>query len=407
MPERDNTMKFESRKVAIYGSVISASIAMLGSCLIINAQSTSKKLQSVTTDEVKAASYVESMETADVISARIEESIYSGKALALMSPYMDVFSDMSEESEVCGRLYEETIVTTLDIGSEWTKISSGDLTGFVKTANLVLAEEAESYSESKEDAKVTATVVSDNAKIYSVETYPVESSIAYNGASYDAVALYGEYIIIREGEELAYIELSDVELNYSYKSGYTIADAIAMEEEEARIAAEEEAARIAAEEEAARVAAEAEAARLADIIAHTVDGSGFTYSPTMDLTDEEIYLIAIVVDGEAGNQPYEGKLAVANAVLNRVRSELFPNTVEEVIYQRNQFSIYSNGNGGPSDLTLTRFANGLRYDGCLEAVLEAVSGHNNIGEFMCFKALWSVDPTQYGDYLIIGDHVFH
>ena len=40
---------------------------------------------------------------------------------------------------------------------------------------------------------------------------------------------------------------------------------------------------------------------------------------------------------EAGNQPFSGKLAVANVVLNRVESPQFPNTICEVVKQSKRY----------------------------------------------------------------------
>ena len=54
-------------------------------------------------------------------------------------------------------------------------------------------------------------------------------------------------------------------------------------------------------------------------------------------TDEELDLISRVIMHESGNQPLNGKMAVGNVILNRVEDSLFPNTVYEVIYQKNQF----------------------------------------------------------------------
>ena len=51
-------------------------------------------------------------------------------------------------------------------------------------------------------------------------------------------------------------------------------------------------------------------------------------------TDEEFKILACVTYLEAGNQPYKGKLATANVVLNRVLNKNFPNTIKSVIYQR-------------------------------------------------------------------------
>ena len=61
----------------------------------------------------------------------------------------------------------------------------------------------------------------------------------------------------------------------------------------------------------------------------------------MNVYDEyEIALMAKVVRAEAGNQNAVGKRLIADVIMNRVDSPLFPNTVEEVIKQKNQFAIY-------------------------------------------------------------------
>ena len=45
-----------------------------------------------------------------------------------------------------------------------------------------------------------------------------------------------------------------------------------------------------------------------------------------------------IVEAEAGICDYQGKLLVANVVINRVESGSFPNTVTEVVYQKIRFS---------------------------------------------------------------------
>ena len=57
----------------------------------------------------------------------------------------------------------------------------------------------------------------------------------------------------------------------------------------------------------------------------------------------EIEMLAQLVESEAGNQDETGKRYVADVVLNRVESKDFPDTIEEVIYQKNQFSVINNG----------------------------------------------------------------
>lgn len=55
-------------------------------------------------------------------------------------------------------------------------------------------------------------------------------------------------------------------------------------------------------------------------------------------SEEEVYLTAQLIHHEAHNQPYNGKVAIAEVVLNRIRSKHFPSSIEEVIFQTGQFS---------------------------------------------------------------------
>ena len=54
-------------------------------------------------------------------------------------------------------------------------------------------------------------------------------------------------------------------------------------------------------------------------------------------------LLYSLVQAEAGNQDLDGCRLVADVVLNRIDSEKFPNTMEEVIYAPGQFSVIKNG----------------------------------------------------------------
>ncbi|MEC0123715.1 cell wall hydrolase [Paenibacillus pabuli] len=61
------------------------------------------------------------------------------------------------------------------------------------------------------------------------------------------------------------------------------------------------------------------------------------------VSDKELFLLQKIVMAEAEGEPYEGKVAVANVVLNRLRSANFPDTIYKVIYQKSQFSPVANG----------------------------------------------------------------
>lgn len=62
-----------------------------------------------------------------------------------------------------------------------------------------------------------------------------------------------------------------------------------------------------------------------------------------DLEENDIRLMSSIIYAEAGNQCYAGQLAVGIIIMNRVDSKDFPNTINKVIYQKNQFGPVSNG----------------------------------------------------------------
>ena len=70
-------------------------------------------------------------------------------------------------------------------------------------------------------------------------------------------------------------------------------------------------------------------------------GETFKIPQTMSAEDKE--LLSRLVHAEAKGEPYQGKVAVAAVVLNRVQHEDFPDTVREVIYQDRQFSPVADG----------------------------------------------------------------
>ena len=133
--------------------------------------------------------------------------------------------------------------------------------------------------------------------------------------------------------------------------------------EEERKAAEE-AARIAAEKAAAEATAQA---------------------------DRE--LLASLIFCEAGNQPYEGQVAVGAVVMNRVKSGAYPNTISEVIYQSGQFTPAMTG-----WLDSVR-ANAGYTASAMQAAEEALAGSSPVGDCLYFST--------GGWGMRIGDHYFH
>ena len=72
-------------------------------------------------------------------------------------------------------------------------------------------------------------------------------------------------------------------------------------------------------------------------------GSGAISSAEEYYNEEDLFWLSRVIYAESGNQPMEGKIAVGNVVMNRVSNPIYPDTVQGVLAQKNQFSTYKNG----------------------------------------------------------------
>ncbi len=108
----------------------------------------------------------------------------------------------------------------------------------------------------------------------------------------------------------------------------------------------------------------------------------------------DLELLSTIIYCEAGNQSYEGQLAVGSVILNRVESSSFPNSISGVIYQSGQFSPVASG----------RFAHALAAglgSQCLSAAQAVLNGSRNV-DCLYFR----VDNGLI-DGTVIGNHVFY
>ncbi|GAA3641418.1 cell wall hydrolase [Asaccharospora irregularis] len=118
----------------------------------------------------------------------------------------------------------------------------------------------------------------------------------------------------------------------------------------------------------------------------------------ISLTNDELFLLSRLVTGEARGESYEGQVAVAAVVINRVQDDRFPDTIKDVIYQKNAFSVV---NDGAIHLKPTESA--------YKAVEEAIYGVDPTGESVYF---WNPDIAtckwieRLKPHLRIGNHVF-
>lgn len=111
------------------------------------------------------------------------------------------------------------------------------------------------------------------------------------------------------------------------------------------------------------------------------------------LSDSELDLFAALVMAEAGDQDYIGKCLVADVVLNRVESPAWPNTVTDVIYQRNQFSPTFDGGLERGYATVT--------SDCYAAILQELEGPRIDYNIIYFSMWYCANGTfvyQHGDH---------
>lgn len=115
--------------------------------------------------------------------------------------------------------------------------------------------------------------------------------------------------------------------------------------------------------------------------------------------DRELTCLAKVVVHESGNQSRAGQLAVAQVVMNRVRSPRFPNTICSVVLQRGQFFNVDRYNP-PRD---------ARWQRALEVARDARAGVSPpvVGNAVFFHATYA--PAFRGRTRVarLGDHIFY
>lgn len=112
---------------------------------------------------------------------------------------------------------------------------------------------------------------------------------------------------------------------------------------------------------------------------------------SIDLSEEDIDLLARIIWLEARGESFEGQQAVAEVVFNRMLSEYFPDTLHEVIYEKNQFTTARNVHN--ADPGSTQYM----------AIEAALNGPNILPLDVVF---FSVAPQNDNIWGSIGNHVF-
>ena len=125
---------------------------------------------------------------------------------------------------------------------------------------------------------------------------------------------------------------------------------------------------------------------------------------SFSLEDQEYQVLLKIVEAEAGCEDTEGRMLVANVVMNRVRNGNFPNTVTEVVYQRQdgtaQFSPVSDGRIDTVNVS----------QGTIDAVARVMNGEDISQGALFFRSVrsrsgWS--DQKLSRVLEHGNHIFY
>lgn len=121
-----------------------------------------------------------------------------------------------------------------------------------------------------------------------------------------------------------------------------------------------------------------------------------------DTVDADLICLVKIVRHEAANQSMTGQLAVAQLVMNRVESPLFPNSICAVAHQRGQF-FNTNAYNPPR--------NDRRWENAMEVALDARNGISDpvVGEAVFYHAAY-VSPRFHRSrprVTQIEDHIFY
>lgn len=298
-----------------------------------------------------------------------EQAAWQNRLMADVEEFLYVRSSGDENAEIVGKLYKGDVADIVEYGDAWTHVVSGSVEGYVKNEYCLFGMDAMNYA--SQNVEIEAEIQANGLR--------VRSDASEDAAVITAVST-GMALTVDPDAETAD---GWVAVNYDGKTGYVSAEYVTTE-----LALGEA---ISIEEEQALLAqAAAEAAKTAQ-----VSSTGATQNAAVNASVDDVTLLAALIQCEAGNESYDGQLAVGAVVMNRVRSGGYPGSIYGVVYQSGQFP--PAGSGSVAAIA----ANGPKSS-CIQAAQQAISGMDNTGGATCFQRASSGRAG-----VVIGNHVFY
>lgn len=297
-----------------------------------------------------------------------EQQEWQTKLMPKVEESLNVRAQADEQSDIVGKLYKGSVADIVENDGTWAHIKSGNVDGYVNVSYCVTGTDALSYA--YDTCGEIATVNTDGLRVReTANTNSKALAVADQGKTYQvdrAVQATDGWIAVVCDSQTGYIAADYATRSLNTRVGITI------EEEQAQIAAQKEAERKAAEEKAAAEAAKAAKKNTSSKKAETTQGEAVSAGA------DDLTLLAAIIECEAGGESYECQLAVGAAVINRVKSSSYPNSISGVIYQKGQFGPASSGK-------LARKLSGCISSSCYSAAQEAMSGVDNTGGCTSFN----------------------
>jgi Cell wall hydrolyses involved in spore germination len=297
-------------------------------------------------------------------SVKAEKKEESTLVMAKVNEFVNMRQEADQDAEKIGVLYKDCGGEIVEQKAEWTKVKSGDVTGWIKNEYLYFGNEAKALAE--DVGMLTAYSETETLRVrMDADMQSGVLGLLANGEAVEAIAEEGDWVSVNYEGTKGYVAKEYVKVVFDIDKAESMAVIKAREEAER-----------------ARAAAAAEAKRVAQKEAVMASAS-------------EVDILAALIQCEAGGEPYEGQVAVGAVVMNRVRSGGYPNTITDVIYASGQFVPASKGK--MESLIL----NGNIKASCVQAANEVINGACNVGDALHFRR------NNGRDGLVIGNHVFY
>jgi uncharacterized protein YgiM (DUF1202 family) len=302
---------------------------------------------------------------------------YANIGISIAKEYVNIRKKPSTDSESLGKLYSKSACTIIEVLDGWYYVESGSVTGYAKAEYIQTGIPADELIQKYGTQKVKVTADGLNVR-KEPTTEAKRLTVIYTNEKYPVLEQVDDWYKIKIDDENieGYVKSDFIEIMVTFKEAVSKA-------EEARLL------ELKAEERAKKET----------VIKYRAD---FSY------TADELKLLSCLVHAEAGNQSYEGKLAVANIVLNRVKSSKYPNTIKAVIYQPGQFSVAKSGSL-QKQLDIYDNYKSESQKLSIKAAKMALEGANNIGSrlyFHSYKAAVKKGYQNKSNCVKIEDHLF-